>query len=92
MLGKPFDVYKDLYLRHLAGAGVAAIRTELAGIAAPLEPGRPLVLLCFDRLDREGVWCHRTLFAAWWHEVTGQEVPEFGATYVDGPEPPLSLF
>jgi hypothetical protein len=92
MLGKPYDVYRALYRNRLEGAGVDAIRTELAGIAGPLEPGRPLVLLCFDRLNQKGAWCHRTMFAAWWQEHTGQDVPELGTTPPAEQEPPLSLF
>ncbi|MFF3665428.1 hypothetical protein [Microtetraspora malaysiensis] len=89
MLGRPLDAYTLLYRRHLAASGVDAIRAELAEIAARHEAGRPLVLLCFDKLDKPGNWCHRSQFAAWWTEHTGEPVPELGA---QPPIPPPGLF
>lgn len=79
MLGLPEDAYTLTYRRHLDAAGVDRILAELAAIAATGEPGRTLVLLCFDRLNVEGNWCHRTFFATWFQEKTGQDVPELGA-------------
>ncbi|WP_344897828.1 hypothetical protein, partial [Nonomuraea antimicrobica] len=79
MLGLTHDAYKPLYLRHLETAGIEAILAELEEIAADLDPVRPLVLLCFDRLDRPGAWCHRQMAAAWLKERAGIEVPELGA-------------
>ena len=35
-----------------------------------------LVLLCFEDLTQPGLKCHRRLFATWWHENTGEAVPE----------------
>jgi len=85
MLRLPRDTYTTAYLRHLDRAGVDAIAEELDRIAAA-HPGRRLVLLCFDRLDKPGAWCHRTLFAVWWEQHTGLHVPELGAQ--PQPEPP----
>jgi hypothetical protein len=79
MLGLSYEAYKPRYLRLLDSAGIDAIRAELDEIADGLAGGRPLVLLCFDRLDRAGSWCHRSMAAAWLQERTGIEVPELGA-------------
>lgn len=32
-----------------------------------------IALLCYER---PGQFCHRRLFAAWWQERTGQQIPE----------------
>jgi len=82
MLNLPKDAFMLSYRRLLDRAGVDAIRQELINIVGA---GNRAVLLCFDRLDRPTKdggenWCHRTMFAAWWQEKTGEEVPELGAT------------
>ena len=43
------------------------------------QEDEPLVLLCFERKIRGPQDCHRRLFADWWSELTGQEVPELDA-------------
>lgn len=48
----------------------------------PVEHGR-LVLLCFEnrhKLAADPLCCHRRVFARFWHDRTGREVPELGAT------------
>lgn len=77
MLKMPLDAYTLAFHRMLNAAGVDAIRAELAAFAAGQD--KPLVLLCFERLDQPGEGCHRTDFAAWWREQTGEIVPELGA-------------
>ncbi|QBI56812.1 hypothetical protein [Streptomonospora litoralis] len=84
MLKAGYATYADAYRRRLDDAGVDAIRTELEQIPAEGENTRR-VLLCFERLTKPGVWCHRTMFAAWWQEHTGEEVPELGALPQPGP-------
>ncbi|MDX3100488.1 hypothetical protein [Nonomuraea angiospora] len=79
MLGLSYEAYKPRYLQLLDSAGIDAIRAELDEIADGLAGGRPLVLLCFDRLDKPGAWCHRQMAAAWLQERAGIEVPELGA-------------
>jgi hypothetical protein len=81
MLGLPRGAYEVSYRGLLNAAGAERIHAELAAIhAAAGRPAAALVLLCFDRLDKPGEWCHRSMFADWWLEHTGQEVPELGAT------------
>jgi hypothetical protein len=62
------------YRARLEKHGVDAIRLKLAGIAADYE-GKELALCCFEDLATES-WCHRTLFAEWWAEQTGQVLRE----------------
>ncbi|GGZ23485.1 hypothetical protein GCM10010387_15840 [Streptomyces inusitatus] len=73
------DAYEFQYRRQLTAAGVDAIRDELTAIAGAFDLDAPAVLLCFDRLNKPGQWCHRTMLAAWWTEHTGDLVPELGA-------------
>lgn len=90
MLTLGYDAFAEAYRNRLDDAGVDAIRTQLEQI--PAGAGQRLVLLCFDRLDRPGVWCHRTLFATWWQEHTGEQVPELGALPRPTPPTPPTLF
>ncbi|MGC0418385.1 hypothetical protein [Embleya sp. AB8] len=86
----PQDAYEFTYRRFLNTTGVDTIRAELESLAVA-NASQPLVLLCFDRLNQPNGWCHRTMFAAWWTEQTGDQIPELGAqmpTY----QPQMSLF
>lgn len=85
------DAYEWAYRRLLAARGLDTIREELTAIAGVNDLDSPLVLLCFDKLSKPGNWCHRTMFARWWTEETGEPVPELGASPASSPAPP-SLF
>lgn len=78
--------YLELYRERLEAAGVDKIRRQLRAIAAGANADR-LVLLCFCDLSvpPPDNWCHRRMFAAWWQERTGEEVPELA----EQPEPTL---
>jgi hypothetical protein len=52
--------------------GVDEIRAKLEELAGD-RPG--VVLLCFEDVHA-GEACHRRVFADWWREQTGEEVPE----------------
>ncbi len=82
--------YRHIYLERLEAAGVDLISEQLAEIADVAGTDR-LVLLCFCDLSVPAPdnWCHRRMFAAWWEDQTGREVPELG----ERREPPaLTLF
>lgn len=67
--------FEPLYRARLAGFGVDRIARLLEAIATAADaPG--VVLLCFEDLTKQGLWCHRSIFASWWQENTGQEVCE----------------
>ena len=38
--------------------------------------GKELVLLCYEDVRVPGDWCHRTVFAEWWAEQTGELIEE----------------
>ena len=87
------DAYEWGYRRLLNANGIDAIRNELLSIAGAVDRDTPLVLLCFDQLGKltpPDNWCHRSMFAAFWAERTGEDVPELGAT--NAPTPPPTLF
>lgn len=71
------DRYRaDLDLRDMVQARL--IVRDLAQL--DVEDGR-LVLLCFEnrhQLAKDPLCCHRRVFAAWWTERTGRDVPELG--------------
>ena len=67
---KDFDLH---YLAQLERVGVDSIRAQLAAIPPPA------VLLCFEYGPRITAYqCHRRMFADWWMDRTGEEVPELG--------------
>jgi hypothetical protein len=78
----PMDQFAPAYLAKLEKAGVDAIRAAADRLRDQLgvDPDTRLVLLCYERLaTKPGLHCHRNLFAAWWQDKTGEEVPELGA-------------
>jgi hypothetical protein len=72
-LRSPRPVYEQKYLSGLAKIGVDRIGFDLDQYA---RSGMPAVLLCFEDLREPGNWCHRRLFADWWREQTGHDIPE----------------
>lgn len=68
-------VYEPLYLARLEKAGVDRIHKALMKIAETAKVDR-LALLCFEDIRKPGEWCHRRIFAQWWMERTGEEIPE----------------
>jgi hypothetical protein len=65
------EIYERKYLPQLEDAGVekldALLQEKVAGSADTV------ILLCHEE---PGEFCHRRLFAQWWEEQTGQEIPE----------------
>lgn len=81
----PRPAFREAYLAKLDGVGLDGITAAMAELAETVGHQR-LVLLCFDRLNKPGVWCHRTMFAEWWAFVTGERIPELGAHPADAEE------
>jgi hypothetical protein len=69
--GSEFD---RAYLERLERFGAAAIECVLRSFADAYGASG-CVLLCFEKV-LEGEPCHRSTFAAWWEQKTGQAVPE----------------
>lgn len=84
------DEFYELYAEKIRNVGAEALRAQAEKIrwdeAHAQRDDRlkdmPVVLLCFERWDnpkKQPEYCHRHAFAAAWTELTGEEVPEFGA-------------
>jgi hypothetical protein len=77
----PRAEYEREYRNMLAGYGPERIQQRISVLLANSGRQHP-VLLCFDNLAKPGGWCHRSMFAGWWLEQTGEEVIELGRRYV----------
>ena len=82
--GTTDEEYIDAYTEQLARYGVDRIRERFDRIRQEVDAEGPLVLMCFEKLGtwnggaRKGDWCHRSMFAWWWREMTGEVIPELG--------------
>lgn len=66
--------YEREYRKLLDKAGVTAIKSQLDEYA---KFGKNIVLLCYEDIRKgENDWCHRTMFAEWWKEKTGEVIEE----------------
>lgn len=76
--GTLFDLegeeFEQRYRARLDGFGVERVERRFREVADSYS-GRPLVLLCFEKSPGD---CHRSSFARWWQERTGEVVPEYG--------------
>jgi hypothetical protein len=66
--------FSRVYRERLNTMGLSKIITLLESVDRGERPG--LILLCFEDIRLPGVWCHRTIFGAWWQEQTGEKVEE----------------
>jgi hypothetical protein len=79
------EEFRVHYRAHLERAGVEGHSRVFQAIA-DRHGGQRLVLLCFEDLTKVdpktnlAKWCHRTLFAEWWHDQTGIKPREMGPT------------
>ena len=70
------DEYTRIYRSHLDSLGSEKVMGQLEKKSTG-NGGKPLVLLCWCA---PGEFCHRRIWADWYLEKTGQEVPELPAT------------
>ena len=68
-------MFEEAYRDKLDRLGVAGVTKLLQKVVDATGNDR-LCLLCFEDLTKPGLWCHRRLFANWWLEKTGEDVPE----------------
>jgi hypothetical protein len=68
------DRFRRRYRHRLHRIGVRRIEERFRQIAAE-HPGKSLVLLCFEHDPAD---CHRSNFARWWLEKTGEALFEVG--------------
>jgi hypothetical protein len=75
----PSDQFEERYHAKLNEVGLDVIASRFRAVAVAENEPR-LVLLCFDDLAKPGGSCHRTMFARWWTNLTGETVTELGPT------------
>lgn len=65
--------YERKYRDRLSQIGVDRIWMQLERFE---RQGKPVVLLCYEDVRDPAQWCHRTIFAQWWLEQTGEIIEE----------------
>ena len=90
-LRAPYDLFREKYFLKLDRTGPASLVAIMEGSATAAGDGR-LVLLCYEDLTKPGEWCHRTLFAEWWLDKTGDQVREIATPPVVTEPGPNRLF
>lgn len=77
MLNMELDRFKLAYYEKLEGIGTDRIINMVLKMEAEARAeGKELVLLCYEDVRVQGDWCHRTVFAEWWKEQTGELIEE----------------
>jgi hypothetical protein len=67
--------FDKMYQDRLDDLGVDEAR-RLLNDCVERANNKRLLLLCYEDLTKPGLRCHRRLLSAWWHEKTGEVVPE----------------
>ena len=84
--------YRDAYMRKLRDSGrdsIVNLVRRMEGTAA--EEDKSLVLLCFEDVSKPEQWCHRTMFAEWWEEMTGEKIEEMEKPVIIPPKPTMPV-
>ena len=76
--------FKKAYYEKLNGIGKDRIINMVMKMERDASAqGKDLVLLCYEDVRIPEDWCHRTVFAEWWVENTGEIIEE-----LPDPNPP----
>lgn len=77
MLNMEPERFKTAYYEKLEGIGTDKIISMVNRLEERAQSeGKELVLLCFEDVRVPEDWCHRTVFAEWWAENTGEIIEE----------------
>lgn len=77
MLQMELDKFENAYYKKLEDIGTERIIRMVLRMKEEAErAGKDLVLLCFEDVRVPGDWCHRTVFAKWWRDKTGEIINE----------------
>ena len=77
MLNMDIERFKPAYYDKLEGIGKQRIIDMVYKMDRDARAeGKELVLLCYEDVRVPGDWCHRTVFAEWWAENTGEIIEE----------------
>lgn len=70
------EEYRKKYVALLNDIGVEAISRMLQAWQQN-QPDKAIVLCCFEDVRKLGKnWCHRSMFAKWWFQQTGERIEE----------------
>lgn len=81
------QTYKEAYFKRLDKYDVEQIRKDLKQISKKND-GKDVVLMCYENLNKTDLWCHRTQFAEWWFDKTGEIIQEL-EDHLQGKEPAI---
>lgn len=77
MLNMDIEDFRKAYYGKLGEIGEGRIINMVNRLdERARREGKELVLLCFEDVRVESEWCHRTIFAQWWAEKTGEVIRE----------------
>ena len=77
MLNMDLESFKPAYYGKLEGIGTERIISMVKRLEQKAQSeGKDLVLLCYEDVRLPEDWCHRTVFAEWWAENTGEAIKE----------------
>lgn len=77
MLNMDLERFTPAYYKKLADIGNDRIIDMVERLEERARSeGKELVLLCFEDIRIPSDWCHRTVFAQWWAEKTGEIIEE----------------
>ena len=77
MLKMEIGDFVPAYYEKLSGIGDDNVISTVEKMRKRAESeDKELVLLCYEDVRIEEEWCHRTIFAQWWMEKTGEIVRE----------------
>lgn len=77
MLNMDQEKFKPAYYSKLEAIGTDKIIDMVGRLETRARnEGKDLVLLCYEDIRVEGEWCHRSVFAEWWLEHTGEVIEE----------------
>ena len=83
--GKGYEDFRREYASKLDKIGMGKIKLQLSRFQ---DGCNNVVLLCYEDVRKQGTWCHRTMFAEWWKERTGEPVEELS----EKPASPINRF
>lgn len=71
------EPFKEAYYKKLYNIGSEKIKDMVIRFdKAAQQEGKELVLLCYEDIRIPSDWCHRSVFADWWAENTGEIIEE----------------
>ena len=77
MLNMCLERFKPAYYQKLEAIGTDKISGMVTRLYEEAKAeGKELGLLCYEDIRDPAQWCHRTVFAEWWAEHTGEIIEE----------------